>query len=207
VSNQETKVQQEKVTAYEAGVKYASRRLDASLAGFYYDYLNKQVFADSPVPLLGPVSILSNIPKSKAYGLDAEASVRPIAGLTLHDGFGRPIDYRGHPFPYAPKISGVFDAEYRWALSAVMDGFIGINGSYQGQQSGDLSTEPNFNIPGYALFDARGGVEISRSTTITLWMRNIANRYYWTDTNFGGEGYFRTAGFPRDVGITASYRF
>jgi iron complex outermembrane recepter protein len=225
VSNQETKVQQEKVTAYEAGVKYASRRLDASLAGFYYDYLNKQVFADSPVPLLGPVSILSNIPKSKAYGLDAEASVRPIAGLTLHvavnytrtevtdpgslqlDGFGRPIDYRGHPFPYAPKISGVFDAEYRWALSAVMDGFIGINGSYQGQQSGDLSTEPDFNIPGYALFDARGGVEISRSTTITLWMRNIANRYYWTDTNFGGEGYFRTAGFPRDVGITASYRF
>ena len=113
------------------------------LAGFYYDYINKQVFADSPVPLLGPVSILSNIPKSKAYGIDAEATVTPAAGLTLHvavnytrtevtdpgslqlDGFGVPIDYRGHPFPYAPKISGVFDAEYRWTLAAGMEGFVG----------------------------------------------------------------------------------
>ena len=224
-SSQLTKVQQEKVTAYEAGAKYSSRKVNASIAGFYYDYIDKQVFADSPVPLLGPVSILSNIPKSKAYGLDAEATVTPATGLTLHvavnytrtevtdpgslqlDGFGAPIDYRGHPFPYAPKISGVFDAEYRWALAAAMDGFVGVNGSYQGQQSGDLSTEPNFNIPGYALFDARGGIAIDKGVTITVWMRNIANRYYWTDSNFGGEGYFKTAGLPRNVGVTASYRF
>ena len=224
-SDQLSKVQQEKVTAYEVGVKYSARRVNASLAGFYYDYINKQVFADSLVPLLGPVSILSNIPKSKAYGLDAEATVTPAAGLTLHaavnytrtevtdpgslqlDDFGQPIDYRGHPFPYAAKISGIFDAEYRWMLAAGMDGFVGLNGSYQGQQSGDLSTEPNFNIPGYALFDARGGIAIDKGVTLTLWIRNIANRYYWTDANFGGEGYFKTAGFPRNVGITAAYRF
>jgi len=225
VSSQLTKVRQEEVTAYEAGGKYSSRRLSVSLAGFYYDYIDKQVFAESPVPLLGPVSILSNIPKSKAYGLDAEASATPASGLTLHaavnytrtevtdpgsldlDGFGRPIDYRGHPFPYAPKVSGVFDAEYRWLLVAGVDGFVGVNASYQGQQSGDLSTEPNFNIPGYALFDARGGIEVAQGVTITAWIRNIANRYYWTDVNFGGEGYFKTAGFPRNVGVTASYRF
>jgi outer membrane receptor protein involved in Fe transport len=226
VSTELVKVKQEQVNSYEAGVKYAfAKKLNVSFAGFYYDYVNKQVFADQLVQLLGPVSILSNIPKSKAYGLDAEATLAPIPGLTMHvalnytrtevidpgtlklDGFGNPINYAGHPFPYAPKISGIFDAEYRRPIADDIVGFVGVNGAYQGQQSGDLSTAPTFNIPGYATFDARTGVQTANGVTATLWIRNIANKYYWTDVNFGGDAYFKTAGFPRNVGVTISYRF
>lgn len=226
VSSQLVKVQQEEVTSYETGVKYTfAKRLNASLAGFYYDYKNKQVFADSPVPLLGPVSILSNLPKSKAYGLDAEASYVPIPGLSLHasitylrtevidagslalDGFGNPINYVGHSFPYAPKVSGVLDAEYRHPVSDSVDAFVGVDGSAQSQQSNDLSTEPNFNIPGYAIFDARTGIATTGGVTATLWIRNLTNKYYWTDANFAGDAYVKDAGLPRNVGITVSYRF
>jgi iron complex outermembrane receptor protein len=225
-STELNKVQQEKVTSYETGVKYEyARKLSASLAGFYYDYQNKQIFAESPVPLLGPVSILSNIPKSKAYGLDAEATLAPVRGMTVHasinytrtsvidpgtlhlDGFGSPIDFVGHPFPYAPRLSGVFDVEYRRPAWADVEGFVGISGLYQGWQSGDLSTEPLYNVPGYAVFDVRTGIQSSKGLTATFWIRNLANRYYWTDVNFGGEGYFKTTGFPRNVGITVAYHF
>ena len=225
VSTELVKVKQEEVTSYETGVKYSfAKKLNVSVAAFYYDYLNKQVFADQPVPLLGPVSILSNIPKSKAYGLDAEATLAPIPGVRMHaalnytrtevtdagslhlDGFGRPINYVGHPFPYAPKVSGIFDAEYRHSVADDIDGFVGINGAYQDQQSGDLSTEANFNVPGYATFDARAGIQ-SKGLTATLWIRNLANKYYWTDVNFGGDAYFKTAGMPRNVGVTVSYRY
>jgi outer membrane receptor protein involved in Fe transport len=226
VSTELVKVKQEEVTSYEGGVKYSfAKKLNVSVAGFYYDYVNKQVFADQPVPLLGPVSILSNIPKSKAYGIDAEGTAIPITGVTLHaalnytrtevtdagslnlDGFGNPINYVGHTFPYSPKLSGIFDAEYRRPVADGIDGFVGFSGSFQSQQSGDLSTEANFNIPGYATFDARTGIATAKGLTATLWMRNIANKYYWTDINFGGDAYFKTTGLPRNVGVTVSYRF
>jgi outer membrane receptor protein involved in Fe transport len=226
VSTELNKVQQEEVTAYELGVKYEfAKQLSISAAGFYYNYLNKQVFADFPVPLLGPVTILANVPKSKAYGIDTEASFVPMRGLTMHaavnytrteitdagglhlDGFGNTIDYDGKPFSYAPKISGVFDVEYRRNVRANVEGFVGMDGSYQGQQTGDLSSEPEFNIPGYALFDARTGFQTANGWTATLWIRNITNKYYWTDVNYGGDAYFKTTGFPRNVGVTASYRF
>ncbi len=115
--------------------------------------------------------------KSKTYGIDTEATFAPFRGVTLHaavnytrteitdagglhlDGFGTAINYNGHPFSYAPKISGVFGAKYRRNVRENMEGFIGIDGSYQGQQSGDLSAEPEFNIPGYALFDVRTGFQ------------------------------------------------
>jgi iron complex outermembrane receptor protein len=129
------------------------------------------------------------------------------AGSLDLDGFGRPINYVGHSFPYAPKVSGVFDAEYRHPLIDSVDAFVGVDGSAQSQQSNDLSTEPDFNIPGYAIFDARMGIATTGGVTATLWIRNLTNKYYWTDANFAGDAYVKDAGLPRNVGITVSYRF
>jgi iron complex outermembrane receptor protein len=220
------KVQQEEVTSYEGGVKYSiSNILSISVAGYYYDYANKQTYALIPEPGFGVVSTLINIPQSKAYGFDAEATLVPVHGLTLHsaitytrtaitdagglrlDGFGNPTDYVGHPFTYAPKWSAVFDAEYRMPLTDGIDGFVGANGNYDSEQFADLSTEAPFKIDPYLTVDGRIGLDSAAGWRATAWIRNITNKYYWTAVDTFGDGFFRMTGMPRNFGLTLAYRF
>jgi iron complex outermembrane recepter protein len=79
-------IKQEKLTAYEAGFKASlfDRKLDVTGAGFYYDYVNKQllgylytgaIFGNLP----GEVSI----PKSRVIGAEASIVARPVHNLVL----------------------------------------------------------------------------------------------------------------------------
>jgi len=221
------KVKQEQVTSYEGGVKYAlNSMLTVSAAGYYYDYLNKQAFTNTPAPLVGAVQGLINIPKSKAYGFDAEATLVPIRGLTLHgaltntrtritepgqltlDGFGQPVDYVGHTFAYAPKWSAIFDTEYRRPLFDGIDGLIGASSYYDSEESADLSNEPVYDIPSHITFDARIGLAAGAGQwTATAWVRNLANKYYFNDISYTGDDFVRTTGRPRNFGVTFTYRF
>ena len=224
--DQLSKVRQEQVTAYEGGFKYSpSRIFDLTAAGFYYDYKDKQIFTNTLVPFLGPVSTLNNIPKSRAYGFELEGTVRPVEGVRLHgaltyadtaiqdpgnvllDGFGNPTDLRGRPFGNAPKWTAVFDAEYRVATGGNIDLIFGGNGVYNSKSFARSEPTAEFSIASYALFDARIGLESRAGWTATAWVRNITNKYYWLDVNFIGEGYLKTAGQPRNYGLTLGYRF
>jgi outer membrane receptor protein involved in Fe transport len=226
LSSSLNKVQQEEVTSYEGGVKYSiGNILRLSAAGYYYDYTNKQTYALVPAPLLGVVDTLINIPQSKAYGFDAEATLAPVHGLTLHsavtytrtaitdagalslDVFGRPLNFVGHPFTYAPKWSAVFDAEYRMPLTDNIDGVVGANGNYVSGQFGDLSTEAPFKVDPYLTVDGRIGLDSADGWRATAWIRNITNKYYWNSANFNEDGFFRTTGMPRNFGVTLAYRF
>lgn len=226
VASQYDKVKQEQLTAYEIGTKFSvGRILSVNGAAFYYDYKNKQVFAYTPVPLLGPVSTLNNIPKSKAYGLEGEVTLRPLNGLTLHgavthtiskvvdpgnitlNGFGQPIDIRGSQFSYAPKWSGIFDAEFRAPLTVDLEAVVGGNGFFNSAQNGSLDGAPEFAVPSFVTFDLRVGVESSMGWAATAWIRNVSNKFYWTEAHFAGEGYERTTGLPRNFGLTVSYRY
>ena len=224
--DQFNKVRQEKITAYEAGLKYSiGRTLSFSTAGFYYDYVDKQTYALVAIPLLGPNSVLRNIPKSRAYGVEAELTVAPVSGLTLHgaltytkteirnpgplmlDGFGRPIDYRGNSFAYAPKLSSIFDAEYRFPVGGDLHALIGMNGVYNSKAFGSIDQTAPFFIKRYVTIDMRVGLESASGWSATAWVRNLTNAYYWTDANFIGDGYARTTGLPRNFGLTLAYRF
>ena len=225
VSSEFHKVQQEELTDYEGGFKYGGDTLNVSGAGFYYDYNNKQIYGDIPVPFLGPVVSLSNIPKSKAYGAEFEATVIPIERLTLHgaltylkteitdpgsvdlDGFGNVVNFVGHPFPYAPQWSVVFDGEYRIPLANQLDGIIGVSGTYDSISYGDSVATAPFEIKPYTILDARVGVESGNGWEVTAWVHNLADTWYWTTVNFAGDGYERTTGEPRTFGLTASYKF
>jgi iron complex outermembrane receptor protein len=220
------KVKQEEVTSYEGGIKYAlGSTLNVSAAGFYYDYANKQEFANVAAPLVGAVESLINIPKSKAYGFDAEATLVPVHGLTLHsainytrtaitdpgpltlDGFGNPVNFKGHVFAYAPKWSAIFDTEYRMPLIDGIDGFVGASGNYDSEESADASNEAIYNIPAHITVDARIGLDSRAGWTATAWVRNIANKYYWTDVSYTGDSFVRDTGMPRNFGVTLTYRF
>ena len=78
-------VTQEKVTAYEAGVKagLADGTVQLNAAGFYMDYRDKQVRGRLFDFIFGTLDTLVNVPKSRIYGFETELTVRPVRGLTM----------------------------------------------------------------------------------------------------------------------------
>jgi iron complex outermembrane recepter protein len=226
VSAQYSRVRQEELTDYETGIKFnPNRKVSLSGAVFYYDYANKQVYADQPVPFLGPAQTLLNIPKSNAYGTELEATVVPINRLTLHgaatfthtaitdpgaltlDGFGNSVDFRGKPFAYSPKWSAVFSAEYRMPIAGGLDAVLGMDGLYNSVAYGDSSATAAFKLDAYTVLNARLGVESHDGWSVTGWVHNLGNTYYWTSVNFAGDGYERTTGLPLNFGIAVSYKY
>lgn len=181
--------QQEKVIAYEAGVKapLADRQIQLNAAAFYYDYSNKQVRARTLDPVFGLLEKMINVPKSYIFGLEGELVVRPIEGLTVstsgtylkskvsshfqqtRDGFdvynfqGYTGDFYGSVLPYTPKFSANADFQYEFPASDTLTGFVGGTLAYQGAQ---LATFENaivraedFHIGAYTTVDARIGVK------------------------------------------------
>ena len=128
-------VTQESVLAYEAGAKVQSddHRLSLNTAAFYYDYRNKQVRGKLADPIFGDLEAEVNVPKSRIWGFEADATVHEIPEVTLTggvtylnskvlnytgiDSIGTPNqDFSGAPLPFTPKWSGTIDASWKHEL-------------------------------------------------------------------------------------------
>jgi outer membrane receptor protein involved in Fe transport len=218
-------VKQEKLTAYEGGAKLSlfDRKLTLNGAFFYYDYVNKQFSTIAP-SFLGGVFILKNIPKSKAYGVDADFSARLAQGLTIHGGLTwlhtrigsfigydhvtlLPIQYEGSQFSYAPKLSATFGAEYRARLSDEITGLVGMNGVYVAKTWGDLGEADATLLPSYATVDFRIGLESTNKWHTSLWVRNATDKYYALSTAPSGDTQTQMVGMPRTFGATVGFDF
>lgn len=227
---------QEKVIAYEAGAKIPlfDRAVQFNLSSFYYDYSNKQVRARFQDVVFGLLEKLVNVPKSYIWGVEAELTARPIAGLvigasgtylkskvskefsTTADGSaifntaGFTGDFKGTRLPFTPTFSGSADLQYEWRLGELMP-FVGASITYQ---SGTNATFHNavlradeFHIPGYETVDARLGIASSSNRwRISLFGRNILNKYYVTAKSVGLDTNFQTAGRPATYGISLTLR-
>lgn len=143
---------QESVTSYEAGVKTRLADNAISLAGavFYQDYRDKQIQGTVNTALFGLLQRLDNVPKSHIFGVEAEVTVRPTAGLTLSGSmsylktkvdeysgitvFGAQKDFAGSRLPFAPSWSLVGDIDYRMPTSAGGEVFVGAGINYRTYQ-------------------------------------------------------------------------
>jgi len=114
----------ETLDAYELGLKseFLDRRVRLNVSGFYYDYKNQQVFAQTTRNGL-TVLVLDNAANSKVYGGEAEVTARPIQPLTLTAGvsllhakygdyFTEGKDFTGNWLPQSPKVT--FNAAATW---------------------------------------------------------------------------------------------
>src|SRR3546814_13203522 len=63
--------------------KMLDNRLNVDLAGFYYDYRNKQLSGFRDGGVFGNINSVVSIPKSRVIGAEFQASFRVIEGLTL----------------------------------------------------------------------------------------------------------------------------
>lgn len=136
------------------------------------------------------------------------------------------VPVSGEAFPFTPEWTLTGDAEYRWGLSAGTDAFFGGGATYQsrtksGLESADPSrpidvsdaatatyNDPALAIPSYVLLDLRAGIEAKDGRwKVSVWGKNITNKYYIVNTLKIQDTLVRYAGSPASYGITFGYRF
>lgn len=153
---------QEKVLAYEGGIKLPFGGAiggNFNSAVFYYDYSGKQVRGRIADPVFGLLEKMLNIPKSYVFGIEGELSLRPMDGLRLgasatylktrvtsnysqtpdglkvYNAAGYTGNFKGSELPYTPKFSANADIEYQLPISSSTSAFVGGTLLYQGSQN------------------------------------------------------------------------
>jgi outer membrane receptor protein involved in Fe transport len=138
---------------------------------------------------------------------------------------GQTQSFSGDPLPFTPKWNYGLNADYRFKGPNDSTPFVGV--SVDGHSSADAAlggsrvvvpTGPNTrNIPGltnpfvltsYTTLDARLGYEgADGKWKVTLWGKNLTNKYYWNNVVIANDAIFRLAGMPATYGVTFSERF
>ncbi len=130
-------------TNYEIGLKtrFPEKRFFASLAFFYIDWKNQQIYQTVPS---GRGSMIKNAGESHSTGMELELSFQPVDRLNTFFNFGyneakfdryiknSSTDYSGNYIPYAPKMTLYTGANYRIPLSGKFISGIFIQLSYNG---------------------------------------------------------------------------
>jgi outer membrane receptor protein involved in Fe transport len=175
-------------------------------------------------PIFGPLPILVNVPKSRVFGLEAEAQTRPLDGLFVSlssiyldtkvtegqtlDQQGNPVDLAGRPFNFTPKWVVVLLTDYTRPLSDRLIFGAGGDLTYKSKTNSTLTQDPLFVIDSYSILDFRVSLASSADTwKITGWVRNAADEFYSHGTFNTGDTVSRYAGMTRTYGGTVSYRF
>jgi outer membrane receptor protein involved in Fe transport len=186
--NQYTPATQEKVIAYEAGLKapIVGNRVQLNAAAFYYDYSDKQVRGRVQDTVFGLLEKMLNVPESYIWGLEGALTAEPVDGLNLsasatylqskvtgdysqtpdglavYNASGFTSNFRGSALPYTPEFSANFDAQYETSLSSNLKGFVGGTVVYTGTQNATFETSvlqaDDFIIPSFTTLDVRAGV-------------------------------------------------
>lgn len=222
-------VKQEELTSYEVGAKLAffDRAVRFNVAGFHYDYRNKQFYTYFPNFVIGGVSSqIINIPKSRVNGFDADIVISPSRALTLKGAVtyidtkvtkldrivysgetNQPTNPVGKNFNYAPPWSATFDAEYRVPLNASLEGLVGAGGQWYAKSYSDLGEPQGLANPSYVTVDLRAGVQSSHGWRASVWVRNVTDKDYWTSIYRAGDMLSQYAGLPRTFGVSAGFDF
>jgi len=220
-------VVQEKVTAYEAGVRLnlAERTVQLSGAVFHYDYADKQLKGRTIVPIFGPLEALVNVPKSRVRGAEAQVLWAPARGLTISAGgayldtkvtrnfsnytaFGQVVDFEGARFPYTPKWQLNAVADYSWPLRDGISAFAGAGVTHRSATNGDFVQDARLAIRSYTLLDLYAGLEAPDGAwRASVFGRNVTGEYYWRTATRRADTVVRYAGQPATYGVVLAYRW
>lgn len=192
----------EKLTNFEAGLKYTSRDFDFNLSGFYIDWSSIQL----PVVVNG-LTFRGNNGKARSQGFEASGSWEIVPELSL----GGSLAYtdaqirsnepslgaaKGDRMAGAPRWSGSGNLSWNHDLADGFNVFSGALLRYIGSRTNSYAGSPNtplVRIPAYATLDLRAGVG-KDGKRLTLSVANL----------FDKRGYSDIYTFPRfSAGVTA----
>lgn len=230
-------VSQESVLAYELGVKASllDRALQLELAGFYYDYQDKQIRAKTRRPPFGILDALQNIPKSSIRGFEASADIRPVRGMHVGlsfsyidatidrfsgiNGAGLAAVFDGTQMPYTPKYQVSVNPDYEFAVGGDAVAFLGASLNFRSSTIAvvggrrDVANvialhRPVAEVEDYALLDLRAGLRFSDDRfQVSAFAKNVFNTYYWTNVFNTTDTVERLSGKPATYGISVGFKY
>lgn len=224
VETQYNPAKQERLTAFEAGIK--SRPAPGFLlnaTAFYYDYRNKQVYGYVPDIVYGTLNRIVNVPKSHIYGAEVEMGIPLAEGLNFrgsasylktkideyvgYDDFGRPHNFAGSTFTFTPEFQASGIVTYDRAVSEAWDMRVTLAGRYSSLAHADLLKDARFNIKPYFVLDGNLSLTNKNGYAVSVFVSNITNKYYWSSAQYYEDNLVRYANMPRTWGISVQKDF
>jgi iron complex outermembrane receptor protein len=239
-------VPEENITNYEGGIKQTlfGGRAQINASGYLMKWSNQRsnvvavVFdPTSPSAINGTRTLNITLPigKTDLWGIEADATVVPVEGLTLgatfnwaaseykafpNAGFATPIagvnDLTGRSTPRFPEFSGSLSATYEQPFTDVWSWFVGGEAIYVGKTYADQAnlswTKAYWNV------NLRAGVQ-SEAFRFEAFVTNLNNSkqypaaYRFTDfsigqaINTGIQGVTASLQDKRQFGLRASFEF
>jgi len=223
LKSQQASYRPERLYAYEAGVKATleSIGLYAEASGFYYDYRNKQTNGTA-VTFVGNITGITNIPRSRIYGVDALLRWTPVNGLALEASgtwldskilrwtatsplssypVVRTYDASGIELPNTPRWSINVSPSYRFDVGASHELRVGVDYLYRSRTSGAGIVFQK--TPAYDLVNAQVSFAPKDGRwSVGVWGRNIFDKYYYAYAGQpGNSNYVRILGAPATFGV------
>lgn len=217
---------QEKVLAYEVGVKslLADSSLQLNASAYLYDYEDKQVFGEVLDPVFNTLTRLVNVPKSEVRGAELDitwfATDRFLTRVSAswmnteiqefvgYDKFANPVDFAGSKFEYSPELQINALASYDFDLSASWSARLTVDMSHTSEQQGDFLGDPIFDVDSYNLWGFNFLIRPSSDKwEFSIFGRNLTDEYYWTSVQTQTDTTFRYAGMPRTMGASLRVNF
>jgi iron complex outermembrane recepter protein len=221
----------ETADSYEAGIKtqFFDHHLRLNLTGFYVKYKNLQKQIVVPLEAEGQefqVTRFFNAASADVKGVEAELTVIPITGLTIHGNLsyqdGHYINYvtpipAGYnlataPLDRTPKWQWATDAIYQIPIGDRFKAFVDGNVQYTGknlfEQSITAASENAYLDKHMVVNGSVGFSGPNDGYTIRLIGRNLTDKRYKTATIIIG-GLFSIANYapPRSWALEGSFKF
>ena len=221
-------VQPETLNAYEAGIKtdLLDRRVRFNLAGFYYDYSNKQV-----QQINNGIEYLYDAKKVEMYGMDADFTIRATENLQINGGVSAiHSDYSS--FTNAPvtvvsaaggNIVGTGDVSGNsvedtptWTLNIgpsyklpTRFGTFTGNVNYYHNSGWYAAPDNRIRQPAYDLVNADilFVPDWNSHISIDVWGKNLTDTVYSLQLNETQTGDNRVAGMRQTYGITVGLHY
>ncbi len=225
LARQNAPVTQEKLTAYEVGVKatLADRMIQANVSAFYYDYRDKQISTYFADPIYTALSRLDNVPDSEAYGIEGEFVLRPADGLTLSvnalwlktriNGYfgtnaaGQPQQFDGVKFIYSPEFQGSIGVQYEAPVSDTLTANTALSLRYQSESNSIFEDLPLYRVKEHAVVNGSLGLRSESGWSVAIWAKNLFNNYYWSAVTSNANVVVRFPNMPRTFGATLGFDF
>ncbi|AMK19959.1 MULTISPECIES: TonB-dependent receptor [Sphingobium] len=216
--------------SYELGLKtsWLDDRLTLNLTLFETKFKNLQRDIVGAGPNNTFIQIVANAADATTKGVELEASLRPVRGLTLSgnvgyldakyqryqvvDAFsGATIDLSGQPLTYAPKWTASGIAEYRHEVNLPL-AFDSLTWRAKGDWRDNFQMSNSANPVGlqdaYAVVDLSLAIGSGKGYSLTLYANNVFDKRFTTlGENVSGLISFNYDNIGRTVGAALNYEF
>ena len=225
VSFQQDPARQEKLRAYEIGLKAAlTSDFQLNASAFYYDYRDKQLSVYFADPIYTALARLQNVPDAEATGAEADITWRASDNLTFTgsatwlntkiinyqgtNAAGQPQTYDDVAFPYSPELQVAGTVIYDAPISDTLGVQLALNARWQEESAADLGDSPGYVIDAYGLVNASAGIHaLDGKWSASLWARNLTDEYYWTSVASNANVVVRFPGMPATYGATLTLNY